>query len=205
MATPGKRRATSVRLRRDDSRGRQVAVVGTEEQRTAIFETVPLVNRSPGWGKTLPVSGLVLGYPYAARRSPWSSGYKTHRCLRLTPTTRRSNLARRRAGWRRRQLFASAAAVWAPRTTLRLDWERRRHGYLAGKTQQWRHGHLAGKTRPQGHRESAVTRQTNPPAERRLKRPRPFPTFWVLRRRRLPQPLHHPLHRHRRAGQVMHL
>jgi len=42
MATPVKRRATSVKLRRDDSRARQVS-----QQTTAAFETAPLIDRRP--------------------------------------------------------------------------------------------------------------------------------------------------------------
>jgi len=46
MATPVKRRAASVRSCRDTSRSRQVGIAAaTEDQATAVFETVPLIHR----------------------------------------------------------------------------------------------------------------------------------------------------------------
>jgi len=47
-STPVKRRAVSVKLRRDDSRNRRIsAATVPSEQKTTAFETVPLISRRP--------------------------------------------------------------------------------------------------------------------------------------------------------------
>ena len=99
MATPIKRRATSVTLRRDHNRARQSAVTAASEQTTAAvaLETIPLMQRIPRAGSPTEVGDVVIAAAATAaacRLSSSATVRERRRCLSAEDRTPRTVTSR---------------------------------------------------------------------------------------------------------------